>query len=242
MRLRSLLLLLLTVTLLVAGCRREKAQLRGSGAVVSESRPVTAFTRVTLAMPGLVVIEQGDTDAVTVEGDDNILANANTTVVDGNLVIAARNSYLTPHPTAPVTVRVTGKAINTVDVTGVGEGRVRGLTAPELKLILGGPGTLSADDIQVDQLKVSAGGTGRLAVAGRATRQEVTIGGAITYQADSLDSRDAAITASDSARAIVRASDSLNATVANGATIEYLGSPRVTERVIGSGQVRPYAP
>lgn len=242
MRFRIILLLILLVAASLAGCRREKAQLRGTGAAVAEPRPVPAFSRVTLATPGLVIVTPGDADTVVVEGDDNIVANIRTDVIDGDLIIAAQNIYLTPHPTVPVTVRVTGKAIHTVNVNGIGEGRVAGLSAAEIKLTLGGSGALSAENLDTQSLNVSLGGTGRLTATGRATRQVITIAGQSLYQADGLASQEARVTVSDSSRAVVRVSDSLDATVINGGTIDYIGSPTVVERVVGSGQVRPHTP
>ncbi|MCW5880392.1 MAG: DUF2807 domain-containing protein [Anaerolineae bacterium] len=239
---RRILVVALLLMLVLAGCRSARINVRGSGAVVADPRPVGSFTRVTFAIPATLIVQPGDTDSVVVEADDNVSAEIRTEVLNGDLIIASQRSYITPRPSVPVTVRVTGKAIDTVNVTGVGEARVSGLNGPSLKLTLGGPARLTADNLRVDTLAVSLGGTGAMTISGQAPRQEATIGGATTYQADGLDSRDATVTASDGARAIVRASDSLNATVANGATIEYLGSPRVTERIIGSGQVRPYAP
>lgn len=237
-----LLLLLLTLTLAVGGCRSARTNIRGSGAAVSDVRPVAGFTSVTFALPASLVVEQGGADRVTIEGDDNIVPEVRTEVLNGDLIIVAQRSYITPRASTPVVVRVTGKAIDTVNITGVGEARVTGITGPTLKLTLGGPAQLSADGLNVDQLAISLGDTGRVTVAGRAARQEATVGGSTVYAADGLDSRAASLEVSDAARAIVRVSDTLNATVRNGGTVEYIGAPTVTQRVIGSGEVKPYAP
>ncbi|HON43594.1 MAG TPA: LysM peptidoglycan-binding domain-containing protein, partial [Bacillota bacterium] len=45
----------------LAGCRSARINVRGSGAVVADPRPVGSFTRVTFAIPATLIVQPGDT-------------------------------------------------------------------------------------------------------------------------------------------------------------------------------------
>ena len=54
--------------------------LAGSGRLVTETRAVSGFTGISLAMPGHVEVTQGDTESLTVTADDNVLPLIETVV------------------------------------------------------------------------------------------------------------------------------------------------------------------
>ena len=52
----------------------------GSGKIVSESRPVSGFTKVDLTGYGDLTIDVNGSEALTIEGDDNIVPLVTTEV------------------------------------------------------------------------------------------------------------------------------------------------------------------
>ena len=77
------------------GCSAKKV--KGSGNVVSESRPVAEFDRIHLKGAGKVFLTRGETPSIEIKTDDNILPVIKTEVTDRKLVISHKN--YNPRPT-----------------------------------------------------------------------------------------------------------------------------------------------
>ena len=75
------LLAIVAVLLLPTGC----SVVSGSGQVASETRPVSGFTGIDLSGTGEVIIEQGETESLTIEADDNVLPVLTSEVEDSVL-------------------------------------------------------------------------------------------------------------------------------------------------------------
>lgn len=52
---------------------------------VSETRPVTGFSRLLIEYPADVVIRQGQTESLVIEADDNLLSQLSSEVRGGQL-------------------------------------------------------------------------------------------------------------------------------------------------------------
>jgi hypothetical protein len=70
-RLLLIFTIVLVVVLLFAAC--ELQAIEGSGQVRRESRVVGGFTAVNFSSFGELTLVQGDTEALTIETDDNLL-------------------------------------------------------------------------------------------------------------------------------------------------------------------------
>jgi hypothetical protein len=66
---------------------------QGSGVPATQTRAVPAFTAVDLAGGNNVTVHVGRTQAVTVNGDDNLIKYVTTTVHDGTLAIGQSASF-----------------------------------------------------------------------------------------------------------------------------------------------------
>ena len=55
--------------MVIAGC----SVVTGSGQVGSETPPVSGFTGVSLTDVGEGIVEQGESESLTIEADDNVL-------------------------------------------------------------------------------------------------------------------------------------------------------------------------
>ena len=113
---------------------------RGSGEVVSETRPVSGFDQISVCCGMELIVTQGDVESLEIEADDNLLPEIVTTVSGGKLTIRfkddqGRTQYW---PTQPIRCKVT-----TVDVRG---------------LEVSGGGSLEAGQIETDHLQIESSG------------------------------------------------------------------------------------
>ena len=83
---RFIFLSLIGLSMLVAsGCGVTFIQ--GSGKVVSESRQVSGFEKLDLALDGEVILTQGEAEMLTIEAQENLLRYIVTEVRGGTLWI-----------------------------------------------------------------------------------------------------------------------------------------------------------
>ncbi|MFI5054522.1 MAG: head GIN domain-containing protein [Acidimicrobiia bacterium] len=188
---------------------------KGSGVPATQARTLAAFTAVDLAGSNNVTVHVGDTQTVTVRGDDNLIRYVTTTVQDGTLAVGQSRNFST---TSPMSVVITVPALDAATLSGAGVLTVTGVAA--------------------DHFTVRAPGSGVLVVTGTATTLDATLSGTGDVRLDGLAAHDATATVSGTGRLLVNASHSLDATVSGVGSILYTGNPTtVTKNVTGTGSI-----
>ncbi|WP_448626156.1 head GIN domain-containing protein [Geodermatophilus sp. URMC 64] len=184
------------------------------GPARSEDRPVEAVSGVELATSGELVLTTGDTPSLRITAGENVLDQLTSEVRDGRLVLDAERS-----------------------VGDLGDVRYELVMPAAATLEVSGSGTLRAEGLDVDELRVRLSGSGTVTLDGRAGRQVVEVDGSGQYDARQLDSKVADVTISGSGSADVEVSDFLVAVVTGSGTVTYGGGPEVERHVDGSGSV-----
>ncbi len=192
------------------------ATTRGSGETTSESRDVSGFEEVELRGVGNLSIQQGDSEALTVEAEEDVLPKIGTKVKDNRLILGPKRNT-TIDTTGPITYELTLKDLTALEVSG--------------------PGDVEAEDISTDELAVKINGTGDVEISGETDNQNVEISGSGDYQAEDLESEQAEVDVGGTGSAIVNVSDELDAKVSGTGSVEYVGDPTVNQDVSGTGEV-----
>ena len=151
---------------------------RGSGRIVTETRQVSGFDEVELSYPAEVLIQQGSTESLEVEADDNLLPNLKTQVRNGKLEIFYRREdgkHVNPTKTPKITIVV--KDLSDVDFNSAGELTIEKLKTDNLGVSLSGAGNLNLEDIQVKGLGVNLSGAGSVTASGSAEDLDMNISG-----------------------------------------------------------------
>lgn len=255
---RSLLMITVLV-LAVLACRSTALNaVRGSGNVVVETYDVSGFNQVELETIGTLYIEQGATDSLTVETDDNILALL--IVHNGNGVLSlsdqASGQLL---PTAGIVFRLTARDLRGVIANSSGNIFAGPIEAESLEVNLNASGRVEVDSVTVDELSIRSTGSGDLRVdqvtadtietrmnasgsvelAGETDTHEVEISGSGSLQAGDLRSREAVVAINASGSATVHATDKLDVSINGSGDVSYYGDPAVTQSITASGSLRP---
>jgi hypothetical protein len=188
----------------------------GSDDVTSESRDVSGFDEVELSGVGNLSIRQTGSESLTVEAEEDVLADIRTEVVNDRLVIGPEpNTVL--HTTGPINYELTVKDLRA--------------------LRLAGSGNVDARGISTDELAVTISGAGAVEISGRADSQEVDIAGVGSYRAGDLQSEEAKVAIVGAGSAVVNASEVLEAKISGAGSVEYIGDPTVHQEVSGVGRV-----
>jgi hypothetical protein len=207
--------LLLAIALALAGCGIETV--RGSGKVISETRSVSGFDSVAMFGSGKLVIEQGETESVTVTADDNLLPRLPSEVRGGKLQLGG-TGLVNLQATQEVVYTIKLRALDGISVVGSGE--------------------VVATGVNTERLEIEGSGSSDFTIQGRAQQLDVEISGSGSYQGEELASEVASVQISGSGSAIVAASQRLDVAVSGSGSVEYIGDPEVSQEVHGSGSVR----
>jgi hypothetical protein len=199
-----------------------------------EVRDVSDFQEVALEGVGTLVIEQGETESLTIEAEPKVLQRIETEVSDGRLTIRPDRSFKTREP---ITYFLTVTQLTGIELAGAGRVEAAQLSSDQLSINGSGAGAVIIDNLTANTLDVTAAGNVQAELAGTVDSQTVVVSDAASYAAADLASRLASVTASGASQATVNVSESLDARVSGAARVEYIGDPAVTEDVSAAGSL-----
>src|SRR5215470_4356388 len=210
----------------------------GSGTIQTETRGVSGFRGVSLAISAQVTLRQGDHEGLKISGDDNVLPLVETVVENGTLKIRWAGGAHYQISAKALEIVIDARSIDGLAVRGSGEIRADRLTAGHLNAAITGSGAIVVDNLDVDALDVALAGSGHLNAGGRADLLVAALSGSGELSAAKLASRRARIALHGSPQASVWAKDELKASIAGSGDIKYYGKPRLTQTIAGSGTIR----
>lgn len=195
-----LLLGTLTTTLSFA-CNDETV--KGNGQVTQQKRVAEAFDKISHAGSIDVVLEQGETEGVTVETDENLLQYIITEVDNGNLKIHIKDNFYLK-PTKYIVVRVKCRSIKSISSGGSGDVKtINRLTGDVLTISQGGSGDYKLD-IAYNKLKISKAGSGDFTIKGSAGEVKISSAGSGDVKAAELVCQSVEISSAGSGDFILR--------------------------------------
>lgn len=213
----------------------------GSGRVIEEARDVGGFTALRISGPFNVELKASDRDGVTVRIDDNLAPLVETRVTADEravLEIGVRPGASFRTSRTPVVV-VHFRTLNEMVLRGSGDVRVDRIDGEDFVLSMSGSADARIESMNARRLAVVLAGSGDLAVErGRADEQAYKLSGSGNVRAGRLEGRHVIVSITGSGNVDVSAVETLDATIAGSGDITYRGSPRVTQRIAGSGSVR----
>lgn len=228
----------------------------GSGEIVTQTIDVSGFQRVTLEGFGDVFIEQGQTESLSVETDDNILPLLDIRVRGSELILGTKNG-VDVNPSKSITYTVTVQDLDDVtlagsgtfqvgslksgnfgvSVSGSGDVNISSLEAEELSIALNGSGNIFVENIDVKTVGTSLQGSGDIKLEGQADTQKVRVSGSGNYLAGDLQTNATDVHVPGSADVTVWVEDELSITVSGSGDIRYYGKPAIDQTISGSGNI-----
>lgn len=209
---------------------------RGSGNVTTETREVSGFDGIELAGQGRVEVAFGDSEALVIEAEDNLMPLLTSNVNGDTLVLGTTRNIA---PTEDIVYAVTVVSLEAVEVSGSGDILAPDLNGETLGATVSGSGDIVLTDMAVDELAISIGGSGYIEVTGVVDDLDVTVSGSGEVNAEALSADTATVSISGSGDAVVNVSEELTADVSGSGSIEYLGNPTVDSNISGSGSIAP---
>jgi hypothetical protein len=211
--------------------------IRGSGKVTSENRDVKDFQSVSLGGSGDLIITQGDSEALKIEAEGNILPMIESDVRGGTLYLGFKPNTGSISPTQPIKFYLSVKNLNGIDLSGSGSVQADALKANNITFTCSGSGSITVKTLTADALNYNLSGSGSTSLGGIVGVQSVEISGSGSYQAADLDSQQATAILTGSGDMTIWAKDSLNITISGSGSVNYYGKPILSQSITGSGKI-----
>jgi hypothetical protein len=236
--------LLVPVILLTLSCQLVSGSgtsLRGSGNVVTESRPVSGFDSISVCCSMRLILTQGNSESLEIEADDNLLPEIESVVTDGELIVRFKDSFggVRLLNTSPIIVRVSAIQINGVDISGGGRMESTGpVQTSQFALDISGGSQGAMDDLQAETLSAEISGGSRIELVGNVAEQTISLSGGSNYLAGDLQSQTATLDMSGGGRATLWVTEILNVDLSGGANASYYGSPMINQSLSGGSHLQ----
>ncbi len=207
-----------------------------------ETRNVRDFDEIQMRVGGKVYVTQGDKNEVILEGDEDDLAEIETEVERGRLVIKNRRDRgwrWWSSDRNRITAYITVKELKGAFVSGsgdiIGQNQIK---TDDFSVSISGSGDIELDlDARYVSSKIS--GSGNIELEGKTERAKLSISGSGKYFAEKLISGDYQISMSGSGRGSINVEGDLDVRISGSGKIYYMGKPTsVNSSVSGSGTVR----
>lgn len=213
------------------------------GQTVKEDRSVSDFNRVSLAGVGKIILTQGEPASLTVEADKDLLPEIETEVRGSTLYLDIKNrSWRKSHwlgSDNDIKYYVTTPKIQGVSVSGSGSLEAEKIKTNKLKISISGSGVIELGKLNAKDLRVSISGSGDCRLAGKVGAQDISISGSGSCDARNLRSDETTIRVSGSGNATVWVERDINVGISGSGAVEYKGNPEeVSFQSSGSGKVR----
>jgi hypothetical protein len=214
-------------------------RIRGSGNVVTETRPVSGFNQIELTTIGDADIVQGDTESLTVTADDNVLPYIITEVRGNRLVIKVQSgiSLINIHS---IHYKITVKDLTGLQVSGAATVKVGPLNTSRMSIGVSGAGRITFDNLQASSLSGEISGASTVTAAGKVDDLKLNVSGAGSFKGQDLECQTASMEVSGGANATVWVTEDLNVDASGGATVAYYGNPSVSKDVSGGARLVPH--
>jgi len=210
---------------------------RGSGNVVTETREVDGFDRITISGIGTLFIEQGDTETLEIEAEDNIMPYLESEVRTSTLELGVQTPGVNLQPSERIEYRLTVIDLREVEASGTADIHINELSTEHFEIEISGLGDVTVNALTAVSVRTDVSGAGDVYVAGTAPDQEVHISGVGSYEAGDLRSETVELEMSGSGSAEVWAEDRLDVRISGVGNVRYYGSPVVQQRISGLGNL-----
>ena len=193
-----------------------------------------APTKIALAGPDKLVISDGDSLSISLEGSDEAGEALRFDREGGRLTIARDGKVYDGSRTA--TVVMTVPSPNTLTVAGSGTIEAASM-ASSAEIEIAGSGAVAVNSLEADRLEIEIAGSGDVTAAGTATVLSVEIAGSGDVNMSDLMADDASVEIAGSGDVTFASEGSVNADIAGSGDVVVIGSATCTQSIAGSGSL-----
>lgn len=236
---KRILFLLLVLVSIKASAQWPWERIEGNGKMTKQTRSVGSYTGIASSGFWDVMIAYGESNTITVEGDENLLQYIETEVEGGKLSIKTKGK-VNLRSRNKVTVYVSLTRMTNISLSGsgdiMGEGKFRNEGTTEFHI--SGSGSIRMNFDKVGTAEVSISGSGNLQLVGSAHTVNARISGSGNADCSEVISDDATAHISGSGNIKLNANKSVDASISGSGNVTYKGvATDIKKHVSGSGRL-----
>ena len=209
--------------------------IKGEGKVITQEIKLENIHGVSLGISGKLILTQGNTQRITIEGQQNIIDNIKRETRGGHWNIEFDKNV---KDAEPITVTITLPQLDEIGLGGSGTitstNKFNGLD--DLEINISGSGHLEFD-FDAKETEVNLSGSAKAIITGASPKLEINISGSGNVTAKDLTAASCEIAISGSGDAAVNVNGDLSASISGSGDVTYRGKANVDAAVSGSGSV-----
>lgn len=226
------------LSVIVAGMVACNKTIVGEGPLVAANRPVSNFSGIDLLIHAEVYYQTGNNLNLELIGQQNILDNLETIVIEDKLVI----QYLQGknfNAGENIRINITAPGVNSFSLNTAGDIYcLSPIQTTSLVLNNNGSGTISLKNVEVISIEAKSTSSGNIiALDGSAVNETAKNSGSGKIDFSGIQARTAAVHNSGSGKIQVQVADHLHATIEGNGPVYYSGYPDVSSHVSGTGHL-----
>lgn len=200
------------------------------------------FEGVEIAGAAAVQFQQGATDQVVVEGDEDAQRAVELEVRGGLLTIRPAGNWKFWN-SRRLQLLVTARELKRVTISGAADFVApASVQAGKLAVSISGAGLARFDQLRADQLSFTVSGAGDGQFAGRARALAINVSGKSEFRGEQLHAESAQVRVSGIGNVKTWVTGDLNLSVSGIGTVDYWGSPQVQRHASGISRVNDHGP
>lgn len=227
---KSFIVLLFSIlTFSVTSCIINFTGIDGNGNIITESRNISSFDRVDVSGAFNIVMQQGESESVSIEGDENLMEYI-VIENDGNKLLIDTRENL--NPSRDIVITLTFKELSRVEISGACEITNKGLLQFQ-QIAFDCSGASKCElNMEADNCEFDVSGAGKLELNGKAKHVDFDASGAVDIEADEFEVENCTVDLSGAAEADLLVTKTLELDISGAAKLSYYGNAVVTRQDI----------
>lgn len=213
------LVLVAMVTLPLQAQKWNKQSISGEGSSVTKTLNIDQFHSLGVALNAKVILTQGNSQQVTIQGQANIIDLIEKDVDGGSWDIGFPSNYSVKNYDK-LTINITMPSFKALAIAGTGE------------IVTDG------NFNNLNNVNMAIAGSGAMSISGSADNIKVEISGSGDIDVANLKSSNCEVAIAGSGDCKVNVNGDLDVSIAGSGSVRYKGSPSVSSSIAGSGSVR----
>ena len=224
--------------LILSSCSNDDC-IQVEGAIVTKSLTLATFDKLETRISGKINISQGDEQSVTVTGNQSIIDNLSTDIINRTVIIDLMGCFnydnLEINIVVPKIYDIVSTGSNGININGF-------VNQKDLSLLITGSGDITIGDFKnLEIITSEITGSGNIifnntqsSIVKTATIKSTGSG---NYKGFSVLANDYLVSLSGSGNCEVNAKDNLNITLTGSGNVYYKGMPSLSLNITGSGNI-----
>lgn len=197
----------------------------GSGNVITLTKDFTDSDQVEIGSAFDATIQQGDTFAVVIRVDDNLVRDLSAKQVGQALEVSLDPDRVFGIGSATLKAEITMPTLAGVEASGASHVTLAGFDSPQTLRVVASGASSVAGEIQAGETSMEASGASSISLAGGAANLVLEVSGASSVDLESFPVTDLQAELSGASSAVVNASGTLDVEASGASELSYLGNP-----------------